>query len=132
MNSVQSHAQPVAAVIGHRNEEVAARQTVRAPIDIDLHTVMARLSDGTLYFPEHDHPLSFARVVDDITTGQIERPVCVFAFNVAEGWSRDVSEDVARAVAAKVRDRGFAPQESLGEWIEEQTGITFRYLEAAE
>lgn len=37
-------------------------------------------------------------VVADIASGQLEEVLSVFEFNPAEGWSRDVSEDIARAI----------------------------------
>lgn len=36
-------------------------------------------------------------LVNDLKTSAIENPVKVFEFNPVEGWSRDISEDVARA-----------------------------------
>jgi hypothetical protein len=38
----------------------------------------------------------FETVVMDLLEGQYKDPSGVFAFNPAEGWSRDVSEDVAK------------------------------------
>ena len=38
--------------------------------------------------------------------GQYSNPVRVVAFNTEEGWSRDVSEDIARAVADKLEAEG--------------------------
>jgi len=35
-------------------------------------------------------------VINDLLEGQYSNPVRVLGFNTAEGWSRDVSEDVAR------------------------------------
>jgi hypothetical protein len=35
-------------------------------------------------------------VIQDLLTGQYSRPIRVVAFNTAEHWSEDVSEDVAR------------------------------------
>jgi hypothetical protein len=37
-------------------------------------------------------------VIADVLTGQYIRPHRVVAFNTAQGWSRDVSGDVAREV----------------------------------
>jgi hypothetical protein len=37
-------------------------------------------------------------VITDLVSGQYSRPVRVVAFNTAEGWSRDVTEDIAREV----------------------------------
>jgi hypothetical protein len=34
-------------------------------------------------------------VIGDLLTGQYHNPVAVVSFNTAEGWSRDVSEDIA-------------------------------------
>jgi hypothetical protein len=37
----------------------------------------------------------FETVVTDLLDGQYNRPISIFAFNAAEGWSRDVSADIA-------------------------------------
>ena len=37
-------------------------------------------------------------VIRDILDGQYNDPACVVAFNVAEGWAREVTGDVAREV----------------------------------
>ena len=37
----------------------------------------------------------FETVIRDLLDGQYSNPVRVVGFNTAEGWSRDVSEDVA-------------------------------------
>jgi hypothetical protein len=37
-------------------------------------------------------------VIRDLLDGQYSDPVRVISFNTAEGWSRDVSEDVAEAL----------------------------------
>jgi hypothetical protein len=39
-------------------------------------------------------------------TGQFNNPVRVVAFNTSEGWSRDVSEDVAREVVRRIAGSG--------------------------
>src|SRR5258705_11796539 len=47
-------------------------------------------------------------VLADLLDGQYSNPVRVIAFNTVEGWSRDVSEDIAhelrRRCAYQVRD----------------------------
>jgi hypothetical protein len=45
-------------------------------------------------------------VVADLLDGQYSNPVRVVGFNTAEGWSRDVSEDVARESQPTLRRRG--------------------------
>jgi hypothetical protein len=46
-------------------------------------------------------------IVRNIIDGQYDRPLRVIALNPEEGWSRDVSEEIAKAVlaAASVDDR---------------------------
>jgi len=39
-------------------------------------------------------------IVDDLISGQFERPIKIVAFNVVEGWCRDASEDIARRAVA--------------------------------
>jgi hypothetical protein len=43
----------------------------------------------------------FETVVTDLLEGQYKNPIGIFAFNAAEGWSRDVSANIA----AELRQR---------------------------
>jgi hypothetical protein len=45
-------------------------------------------------------------VIDNFLSGQYSRPVRVVAFNTDEGSSRDVSEDIAYAVAERAISEG--------------------------
>jgi hypothetical protein len=48
-------------------------------------------------WPEADYETTdLETVIQDLLTGQYSNPVRVVAFNTAERWSEDVSEDVAR------------------------------------
>ncbi|HSP61444.1 MAG TPA: hypothetical protein VLQ90_00520 [Pyrinomonadaceae bacterium] len=49
--------------------------------------------------------------VEGILKGEYNNPLEVVAFDVSEGWSRDVSEDVAGAVVERARSE----QRKLGE-----------------
>jgi hypothetical protein len=40
-------------------------------------------------------------VVADLLSGQYRHPLCVVAFNTAEGWARDVTAEIAREVLAR-------------------------------
>ena len=57
---------------------------------------------GRAYRETDEAQASFETVVDDLLTGQLNNPVRVVAFNTSEGWSRDVSEDVAREVVRRL------------------------------
>jgi hypothetical protein len=54
---------------------------------------------GRFYRETNETKANLATVITDMITGQYEHPVRVVEFNTAEGWARDVSEDIAREVA---------------------------------
>ena len=56
-------------------------------------------------------------IVENILSGQYSHPLQVIALNTAEGWARDVTEDIARAVLSRAstehRSIGVAAQDFL-------------------
>jgi hypothetical protein len=54
-------------------------------------------------------------LIEDLLDGQYSNPVRIVAFNTAEGWSRDVSEEVAQILSQRCaeqrRDLVFSVQE---------------------
>lgn len=54
-------------------------------------------------FVETPSVMTEREVVEGILHGQYDRPLGVIAFDVDEGWSRDVSEDIAGLVVEKAR-----------------------------
>ena len=61
--------------------------------------------------------------VHDILSGQIEGVVAVYAFNPTERWSQDVSEDIAREIAACACDEQRPISSGLRDFIEQQAGL---------
>jgi hypothetical protein len=57
-------------------------------------------NDETVYLVAHNFGrlgrADLETVIQDLLTGQYNNPIRVIAFNTAERWSEDVSEDVAR------------------------------------
>ena len=45
---------------------------------------------------EADYETTDLTAIQDLLTGQYNKPIRVIAFNTAERWSEDVSEDIAR------------------------------------
>jgi hypothetical protein len=48
-------------------------------------------------------------VITDLLDGQYSDPIRIVAFNTAEGWSRDVSEEIADEIAQRCVIDGFVP-----------------------
>ena len=62
-------------------------------------------------------------VVDDLLTGQFNNPLRVVAFNTAEGWARDASEDIAERVIEAARVRNKSLSEGARRFYERHTGL---------
>ena len=70
---------------------------------------------GRVYCEVGEEEARLPTIVDELFTGHYNNPMRVIAFNTAEGWARDVSEDVAWELlrsAAKQRKR--LPNETRG------------------
>ena len=63
-------------------------------------------------------------VIDDLLEGQYSNPVRIIGFNTMEGWSRDVSEDVADELRERCADHRRDLPFSVQEFVERCTGRT--------
>jgi hypothetical protein len=67
--------------------------------DLAVHIVLDDFGRaGLVYREAAPEYTTRAAVIKDIITGQYNDPSRVVAFNTAEGWARDVTEDVAREI----------------------------------
>ena len=57
-------------------------------------------------------------IIRDLLDGQYSSPVRVVAFNTAEGWSRDVSEDIARELTRLCAEEKRDMPECLWRFVE--------------
>jgi hypothetical protein len=88
--------------------------------DVTVHIVLDDFGKAGRTYREtaEDEATTLGSVVDDLLTGQFTNPVRVVAFNTSEGWSRDVSEDVAREVVRRVRESGHPLAASSRKFVE--------------
>jgi hypothetical protein len=61
-------------------------------------------------------------VIDDLLEGQYSNPVRIISFNTAEGWSRDVSEDLAQELRQRCAEQMRELPVSVQEFVERRTG----------
>jgi hypothetical protein len=70
--------------------------------DVTVHIVLDDFgAAGRVYRETDEAGASRADVIDDLLTGQFNN-LRVIAFNTAEGWARDVSEDIAWELTRRV------------------------------
>ncbi len=58
-------------------------------------------------------------VIEDLLEGQYSNPVRIIRFNLAEGWVRDVSEEIAQKLSQRCADRGGELPYSLHQLVEQ-------------
>jgi len=69
------------------------------PHDVTVHIVVSDFGQlGRAYVETDEAAADEQTVINNISSGEYSNPVRVVAFNTAEGWSRDVTEDIARAL----------------------------------
>lgn len=62
-----------------------------------------------------------ATVLNDLYGGQYNDPVRVVAFNTSEGWSRDVSYEIAEELQRRADLAGCELEGKLAEFVEDYT-----------
>lgn len=61
--------------------------------------------------------------IENILSGQYSHPLRVVAFNTAEGWARDATEDIARAVLDRAQKQDRAIGKGAQEFLEHALGV---------
>src|SRR5215813_539840 len=72
--------------------------------NVTIHIVLNDFGERGRAFLETDELVADEwTIISKIISGEYSNPVRVVAFNIAEGWSRDVTEDIAGAVIERGR-----------------------------
>ncbi len=66
--------------------------------DAATYLVLDEFPSGRVYRETNEAEADRETAIQDIVSGQYNKPVRVIAFNTAEGWARDVTEDIAREI----------------------------------
>jgi len=76
---------------------------------------------GSAYVETDETEADEAAVISDIISGAHSNPLRVIAFNTHEGWSRDVTEDIAHKIL-DLNQRGTALSAAAREFVVRVTG----------
>ena len=75
--------------------------------NVTVHIVLNDFGDlGRAFLETDELEADEWTIVSNIINGEYSNPVRVVAFNIAEGWSRDVTEDIAEAVLERGETEG--------------------------
>jgi hypothetical protein len=90
-------------------------------LDHDVHLVLCDFGEhGRAYVETDPAAADKDTIVRSMIAGQYDRPISVMAFNRAEGWAWDVSEDIARAVTKAAEREGRSLTEGTRIFVQEQ------------
>ncbi len=102
-------------------------------LDADLHFVLCDFGEfGPAFVETSPDNASREAIIRDILSGEYDRPLRVLALNPAEGWSRDVSHDVAQAVAMAAETLGSELTDGTRTFLEEQLDRPMHVQQAKE
>ncbi len=73
---------------------------------------------GRAYCEASEDRSDLETTISDLISGQYDNPARVVAFNTAERWSKDVSEDIAREIMRRVGLAGDALPSSLEAFVD--------------
>ena len=87
--------------------------------DQDVYLMLNQFGErlGRAWCETDEEDTDYGTLIRHLLEGQYSKPVRVVAFNTAEGWSRDVTDDVADELRERCADRGEMPS-SLLEFLE--------------
>jgi hypothetical protein len=75
--------------------------------DVDVYVVLEDYGKiGRAYREVYEEKGDRETLIRHLIKGQYEHPVRFVAFNTAQGWSRDVSTEIAREVVQRARAQG--------------------------
>jgi hypothetical protein len=95
-----------------------ASPTLAPNFDSDTYLVLDEFEKFRVYREADEAEADRNRVIEDISNGQYNRPVRVVSFNTAEGWPRDVTEDIANEILERALRRGDQLSPSAHEFVE--------------
>lgn len=74
--------------------------------DVTVHIVLDDFGGrlGRVYRETDEAEADEKTIIENMISGEYSRPVRVVAFNITEGWARDVTEDIAWAVVSRARN----------------------------
>jgi hypothetical protein len=86
---------------------------------------------GCIFHERREHETDEETVIRHLIEGQFNKPLRVFAFNAHEGWSRDVSEEIADKVLRQVEGGHGALSSDTRAFVERHLGFSVDLAEAS-
>src|SRR3954466_4571048 len=90
--------------------------------DFEVCVVLDDFGSFRVYREADENDANRETVIRDIIAGQYQNPSRVVAFNTAEGWSRDITEDIAREIVERAARKVEPLSKGAQQFVEWATG----------
>jgi hypothetical protein len=91
--------------------------------DVTVYLVLDDFGQlGRVYLETEEEKADLETVVIGLLRGEYKKPVRVVAFNTSEGWSRDVSEEVAWEVLTRASNEGLTLTDATHDFVAYHAG----------
>ncbi len=99
---------------------------VASPVnDSTVYVVLEDLGNGTRVWREtHEQRATEQAVIDDILAGKYRCPLRIVAFDAIEGWSLDVTREIAAKLLDAAGSQGRALGPAAWDFVERTTSAT--------
>jgi hypothetical protein len=94
--------------------------------DVTVYLVLNDYRTGLAYVETALDEADLETIIRNFIAGEYDSALCVVAFNAAEGWSRDVSEDIAGEIVDRVYDADETLTEGTKRFIDRHLDIERR------
>jgi hypothetical protein len=99
--------------------DVSSPSVVPEGFDTDIYLVLEDFGKiGRAYREADEERADRESLIRDLIGGQYDHPVRVVAFNTAQGWSRDMSAEIAREIADRASRKGDELTGPVREFVE--------------
>jgi hypothetical protein len=89
--------------------------------DTDVYLVLDDFGKiGRAYVEVDEEQADRPTIIRRLIEGQYNNPARIVAFNTSQGWSRDVSAEIAGQIKERSERKGEELSPGLSEWIERQ------------
>jgi hypothetical protein len=81
------------------SEPIRSPSIIPDGFDVDVYLVLDEFGElGRSYREVDEERADKETVIRDLINGEYNNPIRIVCFNTAEGWARDVTEDIAREI----------------------------------
>ena len=93
--------------------------------DVDVYVVLDDFGNiGRSYREVDEAQADRATLIRNLISGQYNNPIRIVCFNTAEGWSRDVTEEIAREIKDWSERKNEALSPGLRDFIDYQLELS--------